>query len=25
MNKVSQQRSLYELGKWSEWYLTFCN
>ena len=25
INKVSEQRSLYELGKWSELYLTFCN
>jgi hypothetical protein len=25
MNKVSQQRSLYGFGRWSEWYLRFCN
>jgi hypothetical protein len=23
MNKVSHQRSVDELGRWSEWYLTF--
>jgi hypothetical protein len=25
MNKVSHQRSLYEFGRWNEWYLRFCN